>query len=195
MKYSLCFVKRIPLFVIVILLAMGASVCVGGPSHTNDAPDGDDGSVFYDDTATNEYVAHDYHGIDMSSEKIDGLLRMQVREKIRWLEEGPQDYCLPEVRWAAEKGMYYLETHQTVIYFEQTPTSAQVEDLQQLGVVLDLAKWCPPVGNHPHGFLWTAIPIHAIDELASRCYIIRLVSNEGFIETCGNIGGVTSVDA
>lgn len=206
MKYSLYFIKRILALVIVILLAVGASACVGNPNntnntqdddggsvfqddkatkgsldHTNDTPDGEDDSVIHYDTAINEGEVNDYHGIDMSSKKIGGLLRLQIREKIRWLEEGPQDYPypLPEVRWAAERGKYYLETHQTAVYFEQNPTSAQVEDLHQLGIILDLESWIPPVENHPYGFLRATVPIYTIDELASKSYIMRLASIEG----------------
>jgi len=71
-----------------------------------------------------------------------------------------------------------LDIQRIFIYLGEPITTAQVQELQAIGITLYPDSWIPPAGEHGEGFLLADMPIDKLDELAAKDYVLRLDSAE-----------------
>lgn len=64
------------------------------------------------------------------------------------------------------------------IYMNQQPATAQVKDLQNLGLTLYLDSWIPPVGSFNTGYLLADMPVDKLAALTRKDYVISLDTAE-----------------
>jgi len=117
---------------------------------------------------------------ETANEKISSLLLTQVNLKKEQIKN-PNDERLNLIK---EMGMRLdnLENQRIFIHLERELNEAQVKELQNMGLILYLDSWIPPVGAHPTGYIIADMPVDALDELVEREYIIRLDTAERVLE-------------
>jgi len=71
-----------------------------------------------------------------------------------------------------------LDVQRIFIYLGEPITSAQVQELQAIGITLYLDSWISPAGEHHEGFLLADMPLNKLAELAAKDYVLRLDSAE-----------------
>lgn len=75
-----------------------------------------------------------------------------------------------------------LEIQRIFIHLEQALTPSQIEELEAMGITLDLDSWIPPVGAHPTGFLTADMPVDKLESLAEKDYVVRLDTAERMLQ-------------
>jgi hypothetical protein len=75
-----------------------------------------------------------------------------------------------------------LENQLIFIHLERKLNEAQVTELQNIGLILHMDSWIPPVGAHLTGYIIADMPVDALDELVEREYIIKLDTAERVLE-------------
>ncbi len=80
-----------------------------------------------------------------------------------------------------------LELQRIFIHLAQKPSQSEVEELQNMGIVLYLDSWIPPVGAHPTGFLTANMPVDKLEALAEKGYVVKLDTAERKLEPHGSI--------
>jgi hypothetical protein len=73
-------------------------------------------------------------------------------------------------------------TRKVFIYFREKPTSAQIEELRTLDVVMYLDSWIPPVGAHHNGFFLADVPKNARHMVAAKDFVSRVESAERYLQ-------------
>jgi hypothetical protein len=70
------------------------------------------------------------------------------------------------------------------IYMEQKPNALQIKEMTEMGTILYLDSWIPPVGSHPYGFIYVEIPENKKAELLSKSYIkgIESANRQSYIQ-------------
>ncbi len=126
--------------------------------------------------------ADDTDNIDVS-DKISVALLSQVTLRREQISQP----ALERLELMKNMGMKVdnLEIHMIFIHLEQTLSTAQVEELEALGITLYLDSWIPPVGAHPTGFLIADMPVTQLETLAGKDYIIQLDTAEQKMEPQG----------
>ncbi len=67
------------------------------------------------------------------------------------------------------------------LYFSETPSSGQLEDLEEMGVTVFSHSWVPPAGAHPAGFLLADIPADKLKQVEALEFIVRVELAEEII--------------
>jgi hypothetical protein len=75
-----------------------------------------------------------------------------------------------------------LGIQKVFVYMSTYPTMSEIIDMNNMGIVLYLDSWIPPLETHPYGFFLADLPVSKLAELSSKSYIIRLDSAEGTSE-------------
>ena len=75
-----------------------------------------------------------------------------------------------------------LENQLIFIHLKQKLTEPQVTELQNMGLILHMDSWIPPTGAHRTSYIIADMSVDALDELANREYIIKLVTAERVLE-------------
>jgi squalene-hopene/tetraprenyl-beta-curcumene cyclase len=131
------------------------------------------------------------------SANITGLLHLQVREKIRKVQEAKLPLMATELETARIVSISIEDVHsqKVFIYFDEEPTNSEIQALENLGVTVHQDSWIPPVGNHSTGFLVADMPIDKLDELANKSYVVRLDTAEQMHEPLNDLAAIrTNVD-
>ena len=117
---------------------------------------------------------------ETANEKISSLLLIQVNLKKEQIKN-PNDERLNLIK---EMGMRLdnLENQLIFIHFKQKLTESQVTELQNIGLILHMDSWIPPIGAHLTGYIIADMPVDALDELVEREYIIKLDTAERVLE-------------
>jgi len=117
---------------------------------------------------------------ETANEKISSLLLTQVNLKKEQIKN-PNDERLNLIK---EMGMRLdnLENQLIFIHLERKLNEAQVTELQNIGLILHMDSWIPPVGAHLTGYIIADMPVDALDELVEREYIIKLDTAERVLE-------------
>ena len=117
---------------------------------------------------------------ETANEKISSLLLIQVNLKKEQIKN-PNDERLNLIK---EMGMRLdnLENQLIFIHLERKLNEAQVTELQNIGLILHMDSWIPPVGAHLTGYIIADMPVDALDELVEREYIIKLDTAERVLE-------------
>lgn len=117
---------------------------------------------------------------ETANEKISSALLTQVNLKKEQIEH-PSEERLNLIK---EMGMNVdnLENQLIFIHLKQKLTKPQVTELQNIGLILHMDSWIPPVGAHLTGYIIADMPVDALDELANREYIIKLDTAERVLE-------------
>ena len=117
---------------------------------------------------------------ETANEKISSLLLTQVNLKKEQFKN-PNDERLNLIK---EMGMRLdnLENQLIFIHLERKLNEAQVTELQNIGLILHMDSWIPPVGAHLTGYIIADMPVDALDELVEREYIIKLDTAERVLE-------------
>ena len=72
----------------------------------------------------------------------------------------------------------FLNHEKVFLYFNQPPSSSQLDDLQVQGVTVYPDSWMPPAGNHPTGFILADMPVDQLDTLSAKDYVVRMDTAE-----------------
>ena len=117
---------------------------------------------------------------ETANEKISSLLLTQVNLKKEQIKN-PNDERLNLIK---EMGMNVdnLENQLIFIHLERKLNEAQVTELQNIGLILHMDSWIPPIGAHLTGYIIADMPVDALDELVEREYIIKLDTAERVLE-------------
>jgi len=117
---------------------------------------------------------------ETANEKISSLLLTQVNLKKEQIKN-PNDERLNLIK---EMGMRLdnIENQLIFIHLERKLNEAQVTELQNIGLILHMDSWIPPVGAHLTGYIIADMPVDALDELVEREYIIKLDTAERVLE-------------
>ncbi len=117
---------------------------------------------------------------ETANEKISSLLLTQVNLKKEQIKN-PNDGRLNLIK---EMGMNVdnLENQLIFIHLERKLNEAQVTELQNIGLILHMDSWIPPIGAHLTGYIIADMPVDALDELVEREYIIKLDTAERVLE-------------
>ena len=121
-----------------------------------------------------------------NSTKISGLLKLQVEAKLRAGEVGGMPAALEESLQAGRVDILQtpgirledLDKQQIFIHFSQEPSQSQIQELEAMGLTLQLDSWIPPLENHPTGFIVADMPIDKLEALAGKDYVVRLETAE-----------------
>jgi len=124
---------------------------------------------------------NNYESKDESKSKITGLLYQQIEDKTQYLKNPPIDHEI-DITKAIENKKEQLLKQKIFLYFTQKPYNKQIEELEDLGVSIDLASWIPPLNNHPFGFLTADMPIDKLEEIADKEYIKMIDTAEQIYE-------------
>ena len=108
--------------------------------------------------------------------KVSGLLLYQIELRKKQIAN-PRADRLERIK-ASGMRVNNMSIQRIFVYFIEKPTAGQVEELQDMGIHVDVDSWIPPVGNHSAGFLVADMPIDKLDELANKSYVVRLDTAE-----------------
>jgi hypothetical protein len=108
--------------------------------------------------------------------KASGLLFKQIRLREKQIAD-PRADRLEQMK-ASGMSVENLSIQRIFIYFTQKPTAVQVKELQDLGIILYMDSWIPPVGTHPAGFIVADMSVDKLDDLASKDYVVRIDTAE-----------------
>jgi len=115
-----------------------------------------------------------------ANKKISSLLLTQVNLKKEQIND-PNDERL---NFMKETGMRVdnLENQRIFIHLERELNETKVKELQNMGLILYMDSWIPPVGAHPTGYIIADMPVDALEELAEKDYIVKLDTAERVLE-------------
>lgn len=110
------------------------------------------------------------------NEKISSLLLIQVNLRKEQIDN-PTTERLNKMK---EMGMMVdsLEQQRIFIHLERELNDAQVKELENMGLILYLDSWIPPVGAHTTGYILADMPVEVLEELAEIEYIVKLDTAE-----------------
>ncbi len=117
---------------------------------------------------------------DRASEKASSMLLTQINLRKEQIAE-PTPERLELMR---EMGMVVdnLEIQRIFIHLTQELNSLQIAELEDMGIILYLDSWIPPVGAHPTGFIIADMPVDKLEALAQQGYVVRLDTAEWQLE-------------
>jgi hypothetical protein len=113
---------------------------------------------------------------ETANEKISSLLFTQVNLKKEQIKD-PNDETLNLIK---EMGMRVnnLANQLIFIHLKREPNEVQIKEMQNMGLILNIDSWIPPIGAHSTGYIIADMPLDALYELAEREYIIKLDTAE-----------------
>ncbi len=122
---------------------------------------------------------------DGESNKISGLLALQVEAKLRArqaapLAEGQVDSVL--AMQAMGMRVEDLNKQRVFIHLAQPLNQSQIEELESIGLTLYPDSWIPPLKNHPTGFIIADMPVDSLAALAGKGYVVSLETAEQVLE-------------
>jgi hypothetical protein len=117
---------------------------------------------------------------EMTNEKISSLLITQVNLKKEQIND-PNDERLILMK---EMGMQVdnLENQIIFIHLDRELNEVQIKELQNIGLILNIDSWIPPVGVHSTGYVIADMPVDALYELAEIEYIIKIDTAERMLK-------------
>ena len=133
-------------------------------------------------------VSISFSQTQLPGSKINGLLQLQIEAKKRVASGGA---VASDLIGTSED----ITRQRVFIYFDRKPGDSEVQELQRLGININLESWIPPVGNHPAGFLIADMPINRLNDLASEDFVVRLDTAEQVNEPENDLAVIkTNVD-
>ena len=111
--------------------------------------------------------------------KVSSLLSLHIRIKTSQPANNLQGTTKPAGVDPQTRGeTTVVDKEQIFIHFSQQPTTAQLNELNSLGVTVYLDSWMPPVNNFKTGFVLAEMPVDKLDSLAAKNYIVSLDTAE-----------------
>jgi subtilisin family serine protease len=114
-----------------------------------------------------------------SISKISSFLSLHIKLKQDQAAISSQSLMKPlgvDTRTTGETTLVNQE--RIYLHFDREPTSAQINELNSMGVMVYPDTWMPPVDGHNTGFILAEAPIDLFDSLASIDYVTAIDTAE-----------------
>ena len=117
---------------------------------------------------------------DIMNEKVSSQLLSQINFRNEQIANPTSD----RLNMMKDLGMNVdnLSIQRIFIHLNRELSTEQIRELENMGIVLYLDSWIPPVGSHPTGYLIADMPIDKLAELTRKDYVVRLETAEQLLQ-------------
>ncbi len=116
------------------------------------------------------------------SSKVSSSLSLRVKMKTGYLFQADKTSADQSTQTEVDKWAGYNsigpKLERVFIRFDQIPTTAQIDELNSLGMTAYPDSWIPPAGINKTGFILADMPVDKLDILAAKDYVVQLDTAE-----------------
>jgi subtilisin family serine protease len=118
-------------------------------------------------------------GNNSTGSKVTSLLSMHLKmKKAQSPNSGQTTMKASGLDSPANQETTLVNKEKVFLYFAQKPTTAQINELNGLGVTVYPNSWIPPVNNFKNGFVLADMPVDKLDTLTASSYIVTMDTAE-----------------